>query len=57
VKPDAFGYGWWYKALRSMCQRDEPVVETPLHPDVKGFRRDREYSKSIERLRWQGVLP
>ena len=47
MKPDAFGYSWWYKAVR--IARDEPEISTPLHPDVKGQRRLDAVLKAVNR--------
>lgn len=32
MKPDAFGYSWWYKTL--IKPLTDPLIETPVHPDA-----------------------
>ena len=47
MKPDSFGYSWWYKAVR--IARDEPEISTPLHPEVRARRRLDEVVRAVQR--------
>ena len=40
MKPDAFGYHWWYKTVTPVNRALDSDVLTPLHPDVEQAREE-----------------
>ena len=39
MKPDSFGYSWWYKAVHVPVANPLDVT-TPLHPEVTAAREE-----------------